>query len=117
MAVKMTCPSAVPSPPNARQFEYVAQIADAAVIQAAECSRLRDFLIFLGLKWLQQGRPNFAETALESMGDWLIPAFEAMIDNDDAEFFSSHIYKTGPHISDLDYGPHHDEPPNGGNDV
>jgi hypothetical protein len=113
MAVKMTRSSVVPSPADVKQFEYVAQIVDAAVIQAAECSRLRDFLIFLGLKWLQQGRPNFAEAALEGMGDWLIPGFVAMIDEDDAEFFSSHIYLTGPHISDLEYGPINDEPPGG----
>jgi hypothetical protein len=88
-----------------KQFEWAAKMADMALIQAAECSRLRDWLIFQVLRMLEQygTHSNMAEAILQAIGDDLIGAFEGLIDQDDAAFFKSHVYKSGPHCSDLPY--------------
>jgi hypothetical protein len=94
-------------PTDAQKQAFVAQVVDTLIVQAAECSRLRDWLIFDTLRALRGNEsfwqdPNAAEQLLQSHQD-LIDAFEGIVDPDDDEFAKSDLYKADFQVSTVHY--------------
>ena len=92
----------------ATQKEQLNEIKDAietVIIQAAEISGLRNWLIMRHFLKLKPGQWPNGEMIVQGDGEGLIQAFEAIIDPDDMEFFNSNWAKecaTARGIDDLE---------------
>jgi hypothetical protein len=75
-----------------KQYEHICDAVETAIIQAAEISGLRNWLIWLTLNNLKEC-PPIKERIVQNTGATLLPGFEGMIDPDDQEFFNSELYK------------------------
>jgi hypothetical protein len=75
------------------QYERVLDAVETAIVQAAELSGLRNWLISECLRWLKKGEDPNEEMIVQGIGLDLLQAFETIIDPDDQEFLNSDLYK------------------------
>ena len=84
------------------QYEKILDAVETAIIQAAELSGLRNWMIYHHLKNLKPKEEPNEELIVQSEGNSLIAAFEGIIDPDDREYFESELYENCD--TDRDFG-------------
>jgi hypothetical protein len=81
-------------PTNKQKYDFAARVVDAAIIQAAESSRLRDWLISRAVNcFTEWNSPNAAEKMLQQFDD-LIDAFRDMVPPDEIDKFEAKPFQT-----------------------
>lgn len=74
------------------QVEIVQDAVETLIVQAAELSGLRNWLIWAALKHLREGEWPNEEIIVQAGGIGLEEAFNAIIDPDDNEYLESKLY-------------------------
>jgi hypothetical protein len=88
-------------PTEQERYEFVARTVDVAIIQGAECSKFRNWLIERGLSYAKGGieRSGNAEEIMLGFYESLIDAFNSLVDPEfDEEKHLARVAKIHRHL-------------------